>query len=372
MFTSRLFARSIWILVSAFFPCADPSVDPSTLTLVPSGKEKEVLAMENGGNSKVNAIFEANLSSSGSRKPTNVADGPTRERFIRDKYERRKFYDANSFLNLPERPSSGGGGGGSRQQPVGPPSDAARQRMEARRKKSNRSVSPKNTVPAPTRGMLSRHDSGSAGRRLERSRQIRKQAQETAPAADLLDLSAPPSTPAPATTVSGEEQGHDLFNFLVSDRANASQQAGQQQQEQRRNSSQDILKLYNTNQKPMMAQPNNNMMAMTNMMGQMNMQQQMPQMTPQQQQMMILQQQQQQQMMMQNQGMMMMQNPVMPNQMQQQLQMRQMQMQQSMRGGAPVGFQTMPQFQPQVSQGSQSGGSKDDPFAQFGTNVFRS
>ena len=51
--------------------------------------------MENGGNRKVNLIFEANLNIS---KPSNTASGPIRERFIRDKYERRKFYDPNAFV----------------------------------------------------------------------------------------------------------------------------------------------------------------------------------------------------------------------------------------------------------------------------------
>ena len=52
--------------------------------------------MENGGNKKVNDIFEARLDSSSqsSIKPTTSATGPVRERFIRDKYERRKYYDA--------------------------------------------------------------------------------------------------------------------------------------------------------------------------------------------------------------------------------------------------------------------------------------
>ena len=48
--------------------------------------------MENGGNKKVNAIFEAHLRVP---KPEVHASGPERERFIRDKYERRKFFDAN-------------------------------------------------------------------------------------------------------------------------------------------------------------------------------------------------------------------------------------------------------------------------------------
>ena len=47
--------------------------------------------MENGGNKKVNSIFEAHLRVP---KPEVHASGPDRERFIRDKYERHKFYDA--------------------------------------------------------------------------------------------------------------------------------------------------------------------------------------------------------------------------------------------------------------------------------------
>jgi len=57
-----------------------------------SWKEKEVRAMENGGNAKVRAIFEAKLQNPAA-KPTTGASGPVRERFIRDKYERRKYYD---------------------------------------------------------------------------------------------------------------------------------------------------------------------------------------------------------------------------------------------------------------------------------------
>ena len=53
--------------------------------------------MENGGNQKVNAIFEARLAVA---KPTTSATGPVRERYIRDKYERRKFYDPNAFTEV--------------------------------------------------------------------------------------------------------------------------------------------------------------------------------------------------------------------------------------------------------------------------------
>ncbi|KAL3921493.1 MAG: hypothetical protein SGILL_002722, partial [Bacillariaceae sp.] len=99
-------------------------------------KEWEVRAMENGGNTKVNAIFEARLAQSGRSKPAHLADGPTRERYIRDKYERRKFYDPAGFSGdyssaaPPAAASSrdGGASGGSR----GTPSDIARQRVAQR------------------------------------------------------------------------------------------------------------------------------------------------------------------------------------------------------------------------------------------------
>ena len=54
--------------------------------------------MENGGNKKVNAIWEANLQRAGGRKPTTGADLTTRERYIRDKYERRRFYDPQALI----------------------------------------------------------------------------------------------------------------------------------------------------------------------------------------------------------------------------------------------------------------------------------
>ena len=68
-----------------------------------SGKEKEVLAMENGGNKKVNAIFEANLSDP-TIKPTTAASGTVRERYIRDKYERRKYYDPSVLQEYADAP----------------------------------------------------------------------------------------------------------------------------------------------------------------------------------------------------------------------------------------------------------------------------
>ncbi len=94
--------------------------------------------MENGGNAKINAIFEAKLAQSGRKKPTNLADGPTRERYIRDKYERRKFYDPAGFAmqsnvgGTPVRHSASGGGDFSSPSRPGAPSDVARRRVASR------------------------------------------------------------------------------------------------------------------------------------------------------------------------------------------------------------------------------------------------
>jgi len=111
-----------------------------------SWKGAEVLAMENGGNKKVNAIFEAFAQHT--VKPTTMADGRTRERYIRDKYERRKFFDANVLLSF----YNGGSGSDEEEEeesdveeaptrqrsskkilPLRSPSDAAMKRAETRK-----------------------------------------------------------------------------------------------------------------------------------------------------------------------------------------------------------------------------------------------
>ncbi|KAG7366485.1 putative GTPase activating protein [Nitzschia inconspicua] len=99
-------------------------------------KEWEVRAMENGGNAKVNAIFEARLVQSGKIKPTNLADGPTRERYIRDKYERRKYYDPAGFsadYSSVVHPLSADDASAATSGPrPGAPSEIARQRVASR------------------------------------------------------------------------------------------------------------------------------------------------------------------------------------------------------------------------------------------------
>lgn len=151
--------------------------------------------MENGGNAKVNAIFEARLEHFGTHagKPSTHADGRTRERFIRDKYERRKFYDAAAFDRLQsaspdeeessseeETPKSKRNTGG-KIAPLRAPSDAAKKRAESKRqkhlgKKTTKKASAPVPAPAPA-----------------------------APEVDLLDFSdfssVPMETPAPSSPV---------------------------------------------------------------------------------------------------------------------------------------------------------------------------
>eukprot|EP00339_Tiarina_fusa_P008793 CAMPEP_0117077480 /NCGR_PEP_ID=MMETSP0472-20121206/54639_1 /TAXON_ID=693140 ORGANISM="Tiarina fusus, Strain LIS" /NCGR_SAMPLE_ID=MMETSP0472 /ASSEMBLY_ACC=CAM_ASM_000603 /LENGTH=876 /DNA_ID=CAMNT_0004803849 /DNA_START=90 /DNA_END=2720 /DNA_ORIENTATION=+ len=61
-------------------------------------KEKEVMAMEIGGNDKVNAIFEAvNV---GEHKPNHLVDVETRKQFILAKYVERKFFNAYYYEKM--------------------------------------------------------------------------------------------------------------------------------------------------------------------------------------------------------------------------------------------------------------------------------
>lgn len=372
--------------------------------------------MENGGNLKVNAIFEANLARSGVQKPSNHADGPTRERFIRDKYERRKFYDPASFSNLPQstRPTAASSSSQQQQEEVvGPPSDVARQRMEQRRLRKmhsapatddrgrNHAASTETGVARAPPKVAARSSSSdrnrprsrtpprlNAGTKLgqqqpRRAATRRQQSDESLEKEmDLLDLNyvAPPAAAAPEAKQESSS-AHDLFNFLVVQ--DPAQTSGKQQQPQK-SSNLDIMSLYSNNsqtQTSLAGFGNMNVshltgdvsanmggyatgqkphMVMRPNMGQLpaNMQQQQQQqqmMMMQQQQMMMMQQQQQQQMMMGNNNMMMMQNNAMHGN----------------HGGfgAPMG--SGPPVSSFQGQPVQKAPEKEDPFAQFGVNHFR-
>jgi hypothetical protein len=368
------------------------------------GKEKEVLAMERGGNAKVNAVFEARLPPGSNIKPTNHADGPTRERFIRDKYERRKYFDLSGLSNAPTEDfadSETAAAGAA----VGPPSDAAKQRLEQRRARINKSSS--TVATGPTMATLPPKT---------RTKVAQAPASAPPPSVDLLDLmggfdSAPAAEPpkAPNTTES-PAAGLDLFDFSSaavpeSSTSRSNQDANNQWNEltqmplsqappQRPKPALDLSSLYNgahQQQHPMgfanfpsggntyVGNPmpnqmmmnngmtNTNMQQMTNAMQNMNFSSMTPQHVAYQQQQMMMMQQQQQQMRM----MMMSQAPtggMMPPQ-----------SHFSNMNGHNYGassFLTPASPTPPSSHGMKAAApaapEKEDPFAQFGTNMFRS
>lgn len=80
-------------------PVVTDSCFASTLHCEIAGNDNEVYSLETWGNTKVNALFEARLPRIND-KPITTAKGGTRERFIWDKYERRRFYDEGVFMAI--------------------------------------------------------------------------------------------------------------------------------------------------------------------------------------------------------------------------------------------------------------------------------
>jgi hypothetical protein len=193
------------------------------------GKEQEVEYMENGGNAKVNAIFESRLAQSGATKPTTIADGHTRERFIRDKYERRKYYDEAAYHTAAASTSAAVAVAvESHNRDIslpamnpGPPSDAARQRMEERRgrmKKSGSNVSTESSEGTNVRPKRSVKKTSGAGRK---SPAVGKApASAPPPSMDLLDMSEPEQQPTHALASEHAQSFQDtkaeMFDFLNS------------------------------------------------------------------------------------------------------------------------------------------------------------
>jgi hypothetical protein len=210
-----------------------------------AGKEHEVQIMENGGNAKVNAVFEAHLHHASAAKPNNTANGQQRERYIRDKYERRKFYDPSAFEKYQAEDN-----------------DDEEEEIAMPLRRPTKAVAP---VP------ISRAPSDAARRRAE-SRQARVAAggstlpvdrpsriNVAAPAVDLLDFGslsspAPPSAPPPAAPAPPPPQANetlDLFaNMTVSTPAPPAQK-----------SNDDILSLFATSNTNTTMMPNNVSMA---------------------------------------------------------------------------------------------------------------
>uniref|UniRef100_A0A6T7J753 Arf-GAP domain-containing protein n=1 Tax=Attheya septentrionalis TaxID=420275 RepID=A0A6T7J753_9STRA len=261
-----------------------------------SWKEREVQAMENGGNKKVNSIYEARLHAP---KPVAGADGPTRERFIRDKYERRKYFDGSILARyyqggMSEEESDSDEAEPtarqSRRQPKAgvqgrSPSEAARKRAEARKARLT-GVSTSNNAGA-------NHKVAASPRRHT--------APPKAPEVDLLDFGSMPTTeqgknpPAPPSNSSSPTL--DLFADLsvsrqnggsnapanpaavqaVNNAANAAASTMNKPSQPKKMSSDEILAMFNTpsQQQGFPMASNGGMMMPTNnnMMGGMNPQQ---------------------------------------------------------------------------------------------------
>jgi len=63
-------------------------------------KENEVKALELGGNSKVNSIFEGKLSNLTGSKPDSTSGQKAREAFIREKYEKKRCLNIKALANF--------------------------------------------------------------------------------------------------------------------------------------------------------------------------------------------------------------------------------------------------------------------------------
>jgi hypothetical protein len=208
--------------------------------------------MENGGNAKVNAIFEARLGST--RKPTTAADGQTRERFIRDKYERRKYYDPSALENYvdpEEEDDEDETPAPSRTTKVARhPSEAARLRAE--KKSATPTAVPTKAAPAPAPAQMDLLDFGAFD--------------TPAPAADAFPTLPPtaafPASPVPASVPAAESTPSlDLFaNMTVIDTPAAVPPV---QRAPARTTNDQIMAMFNTSLQPTavaMSTPNGGMM----------------------------------------------------------------------------------------------------------------
>lgn len=250
-----------------------------------SWKEKEVLAMENGGNAKVNAIFEARLNGP---KPNNHADLNTRERFIRDKYERRKFYDPESFAKVEAQQKQK-----QQQQAAAPQPEAAPQETQFDADFSAEFASSGNvgTPSAAARRRLESRRGPEAAATAERTRPKEPVQQ---PVVDLLDFSDDPAPVAETRRITRKKSKEyndstavasstDPKNSAMNDFAafGSPAPAPEKPTEKAKATSQDIMSLYNTPAPTALYNPtsanqtnpmNNNMTNISTMMQQMNMQ----------------------------------------------------------------------------------------------------
>lgn len=165
-----------------------------------SWKEKEVQAMENGGNRKVNAMFEANLPSG--VKPQSGADLNSRLYFVRDKYERRRYYDPSvlsTYKEAERSPAPTSSSGAKSGSDLALARAQAKKRNTAPRDAQKASQSPIRRTPGRSRSGGQKMSAARA-RRLQRAGgnqsppETPKRTVPAEPVVDLLDFSAEPET----------------------------------------------------------------------------------------------------------------------------------------------------------------------------------
>jgi len=157
-----------------------------------SWNENQVIAMEQGGNKKVNAIYESGLTNPAA-KPQHGADGRARERYVRDKYERRKFYNPHKVTDDSDTDDEE-----SEDEVVRQPSHLAKLRATQR----------KSAIPVPSK-LNTPYKSKKSGRKLAPPRA--PEVVLKAPEVDLLDFSAPVQSSAPVLQENSTNSNHDLF-----------------------------------------------------------------------------------------------------------------------------------------------------------------
>jgi len=193
--------------------------------------------MENGGNGKVNAIFEAFLNVA---KPTQSANGQVRERFVRDKYERRKYYDPSAFAKVNHMEN---------ERDQNEVVSGVQQRLANSRapsKTPSAQALPPTSAPARVADLLDFGDFNSA--------EATSAVVASAVTASTFGMTNSDSVPAPTTAPpvpqgSNSEPKLDLFaNMAIENNVHSQQQPGQPQQpaEQKKMTTDDIMSMFNT------------------------------------------------------------------------------------------------------------------------------
>jgi len=157
-----------------------------------SWNENQVIAMEQGGNKKVNAIYESELTNTAA-KLQHGADGRARERYVRDKYERRKYYNPHKVTDESDTEDEE-----SEDEVVRQPSNIAKLRATQR----------KSAIPVPSK-LNTPYKSKKPGRKLAPPRA--PEVVLMAPEVDLLDFSAPVQSTGPMLQENSTNVNHDLF-----------------------------------------------------------------------------------------------------------------------------------------------------------------